>query len=78
MDKPINVQNYPGDYFNIMTKKGLLSKIYELEDLRKFDDIHTLIRFYCIPMKEVRESFMQDILLLLAIQVYEHYNCSKD
>lgn len=57
-----------------------LNKLIEFESRKTAtneDNIKTMIRFYCVPSKEFRESCLRDILLMLSIEVYEKFNCSR-
>ena len=67
LNEPLEHKNYPAELFNIKTKKKFLSKIVEFEekDLESWAD--ALIRFYCLPIQEYRESCLRDIILTLTI-----------
>lgn len=59
-----------GDLANILTKQELYTRLREFDQQGKKDQAMRLVRVYCLPPREVRDVFMQDLLKLIALQLY--------
>jgi uncharacterized SAM-dependent methyltransferase len=52
-------------------------RLRELEGQGRDEQAERLVRAYCLPPREVRAVFMQDLLKLIAVQLYENFNCNR-
>jgi hypothetical protein len=59
-----------GDLANILTKQELYARLRDLEQQGRREQAVRLVRAYCLPARELREVFMQDLLKLIAVQLY--------
>ena len=48
-----------------------------LEERKAFRSIEAVIRFYCIPSKEYRESCLRDILLMILKELEKKYDFDR-
>ena len=78
LDSSIDMRDHPPDIFKINNKRTFISRIQELEEKRQFSSAEAMVKFYCIPNAEFRESCFRDIVHMLSRSLFENFNMPKD
>lgn len=70
LDSPIETRDHPPDIFKINNKRTFVSRIQELEEDKLYGSAQAMVKYYCVPNAEFRESCFRDILHMLSRSLF--------
>lgn len=67
----VNYQDFPASYFSLTSYEKVAQRIEKLAASGANDAMEAVVRFYCIPTKEYRESCLRDIMHMLTHEAHQ-------